>query len=113
MTFVENFKRLCEEKGVSPTRVCVDLGLSTNKVSLWNKGGIPKGDVLVKLAKYFEVSVMDFFADEISLQKVEFALDDDELEIIALYRKLTRKEKHEFMAKIYWYDDKITKEREE
>lgn len=112
MTFVENFKRLCDEKGVSPTRVCVDLGLSTNKVSLWNKGGIPKGDVLIKLAKYFEVSVMDFFADEVALQKVEFALDDDERDIIRLFRMLDRKQKHEFMSAAYRFEETLLNKEE-
>lgn len=69
MDFATNFRRICQEKGTSPTRVCTELGLSTNKVSLWNKGGIPKGDVLIKLAQKLECSVMDFFADEVDLQK--------------------------------------------
>ena len=111
MDFATNFKRICEERGTSPTRVCLDLGLSSSKVNLWNKGGLPKGDVMVRLAKKLDCSVMDFFADEEDLvAKVEFALDDDEKDIIALYRKLSRKEKHEFMAKIYWYSEKINTE---
>lgn len=109
MDFATNFKRICREKGTSPTRVCLDLGLSSSKVNLWNKGGMPKGDVMVKLAQKLECSVMDFFADEESLiNKVEFALDDDEKDIIKLYRKLSRKEKHEFMSKIYWYEETMT-----
>ena len=112
MDFATNFKRICQEKGTTPTRVCLDLGLTSNKVTLWNKGGIPKGDVLIRLAQKLECSVMDFFADEVHLQKVEFALDDDEKDIIKLYRKLTRKEKHEFMSKIYWYEEKLLAEEE-
>lgn len=113
MSFIETFKKLCAEKGVSPTRVCVDLGLSTNKVSLWNKGGIPKADVLVKMAKYFEVSVMDFFPDEIALPKVEFALDEDERDIIRLFRTLDRKQRHEFMSEAYRYEATMLNKKEE
>ena len=105
MDFATNFRRICQEKGTSPTRVCLELGLSSNKVSMWNKGSIPKGDVLIKLARKLECSVMDFFADEIDLQKTEFALDDDERDIIRLYRLLSRKEKHEFMAQAYLYEE--------
>ena len=113
MDFATNLRRICQERGTSPTKLCVELGLSTNKVSLWNKGGLPKPEVLVKLAKKLECSVMDFFADEEDLiPKTEFALDDDEMDIIALYRKLSRKEKHEFMAKIYWYEENMTKDEE-
>ena len=108
MDFATNLRRICQDRGTTPTRMCVELGLSTNKVSLWNKGGLPKKDVLVKLAEKLECSVMDFFADEEDLiPKTEFALDEDEKDIIKLYRKLPRKEKHEFMAKIYWYESQM------
>ena len=113
MDFATNFKKICLAKGTSPTRVCIDLGMSTNKVNLWNKGGIPKADVLVKIAKHLECSVMDFFDDDVDMQKIEFSLDADEKDIIKLYRKLTRKEKHEFMAKIYWYENKLLTPGEE
>ena len=112
MDFATNFGRICQERGTSPTRVCLELGLSTNKVTLWNKGGIPKGDVLIKLARYLECSVMDFFADEIDLQNTEFALDEDEKDIIRLFRMLDRKQKHEFMSKVYWYEETMLADKE-
>lgn len=113
MDFATNFRRICEEKGTSPTRVCTELGLSTNKVSLWNKGGLPKADVMRRLAEHLGCSVMDFFADEEDLvPKVEFALDEDEKDIIRLFRKLSRRDKHEFMAKIYWYGEQLEHEEE-
>ena len=114
MDFATNLRRICEEKGTSPTKVCTELGLSTNKVTLWNNGGLPKKDVLIGLAKHLGCSVMDFFADEEDLiSKTEFALDEDEKDIIRLFRMLDRKQKHEFMSKIYWYEEKImTKEGE-
>ena len=112
MDFATNFKRICQERGTTPTRVCLELGLSSSKVNLWNKGGIPKGDVMVKLAKKLECSVMDFFADEVDLQKMEFALDDDERDIIRLFRKLSRQEKHAFMVEAYRYEQKMKQEEQ-
>lgn len=119
MDFATNFKRICQEKGTSPTRVLTELGLSTNKVSLWNKGGVPKGDVMVRLAKHLECSVMDFFADEEDLENartisnVEFALDEDEKDIIRLFRTLSRKQKHAFMMQAYEYEETMLKGEEE
>ena len=111
MDFATNLRRICEERGTSPTRLCVELGLSTNKVSLWNKGGLPKPEVLVKLAGKLECQVMDFFADEENvISKTEFALDDDEKDIIRLFRLLDRKQKHEFMAKAYAFEETMLKE---
>ena len=111
MDFATNFRRICHEKGTSPTAVCLSIGLSSSKVNLWNKGGIPKGDVMVKLAQKLDCSVMDFFADEEDLiAKAEFALDDDEKDIIRLFRMLDRKQKHEFMSKAYAYEALMLKE---
>ena len=111
MDFATNLRRICEERGTSPTRLCVELGLSTNKVSLWNKGGLPKEGVMVKLAEKLNCSVMDFFADEEDvITNVEFALDDDEKDIIRLFRLLDRKQKHEFMAKAYAFEETMLKE---
>ena len=113
MDFATNFKRICNEKGTSPTRVCLDLGLSSNKVNLWNNGGLPKADVLVKLAESLGCSVMDFFADEDeALNRAEYVLDDDEKDIIRLFRMLSRKERHEFMSKAYTYEATMIKNEE-
>ena len=63
MDFAENLKRICDEKGTTPTALCKELGLSTSKVSAWYGGSLPKQDVMVKLAKKLDCSVMDFFYD--------------------------------------------------
>lgn len=119
MDFATNFKRICEERGTSPTKVVLEMGLSSSKVNLWNNGAMPKADVIIKLAQKLECDIFDFFEGEEGIvpprkepADVEFALDEDEKDIIALYRKLSRKEKHEFMAKIYWYGEKISAQEE-
>lgn len=112
MDFATNFKRICNEKGTTPTSVCLSLGLSTSKVNLWNNGSLPKQPVLMKLAKQLDCSVMDFFADEEDLLHNDFELDDDEKDIIRLFRTLSRKEKHEFMSKAYTYESTMMNNEE-
>ena len=117
MSFATNFKRICKEKGTSPTRVCLDIGLSSSKVNLWNKGGIPKGDVMVRLAEHLGCTVMDFFNDENvpltpAVSNTEFALDEDERDIIRLFRLLDRKQKHEFMSAAYRFEETMLKKEE-
>ena len=117
VSFATNFKRICNEKGTSPTRVCLDIGLSSSKVNLWNKGSVPKGDVIIKLAKYLDCTVMDFFDDENvplnpTVPNTEFALDDDEKDIIRLFRMLDRKQKHEFMSAAYRFEETMLKKEE-
>ena len=111
MDFATNFRRICHEKGTSPTAVCLSLGLSSSKVNLWNNGSLPKQTVMVQLAKALDCTVMDFFADDLS--KVEFALDEDEKEVIRLFRMLSRRERHEFMTRAYDYEKKMLKEGED
>ena len=107
MDFATNFKRLCNNKGISPTRVCLELGLSSSKVNLWNNGSLPKQAILVKLAQKLDCTVMDFFADEEYIANADVTLDEDEQDIIRLFRLLSRKEKHEFMSKAYEYEQTI------
>lgn len=104
MDFATNFKRICNEKGTSPTRVCLELGLSSNKVNLWNNGSLPKQPVLIQLAEKLDCTVMDFFADDEYALENDNELDDDEKDIIRLFRMLSRKEKHEFMSQAYTYE---------
>lgn len=40
-------------------------------------------------------------------------MDEDEKEVIRLFRMLSRREKHEFMSKAYDYEKKLIKEGEE
>lgn len=106
MQFHENLKRIANQQGTSPTALLKELGLSTSKVSAWNTGSLPKQEVLVKLAERLNCSVMDFFwseEDEARLlhAKPEQPENDDEKDILEIYRALPRREKHEFMTMIY------------
>ena len=64
MDFATNLKRICTERGTSPTALLKSMGVATSKVALWNGGSLPKQEMLVRLAKELNCSVMDFFADE-------------------------------------------------
>lgn len=105
MTFAENLKRICEDRHTNPTTLCKELGLSTSKVSAWYKGSLPKQDVMVLLAQKLECSVMDFFADEEDIAPVKPA-DEDEVDILRVYRSLSRRSKHEFMSMVYEFENR-------
>lgn len=100
MNFAENLNRICKEKGTTITAICKKHGVSTSKVAAWNKGSLPKADMMVLLAQELECSVMDFFADGVPMS----SLDDDEMDIIRIYRSLDRRTKHAFMAVVYEYE---------
>jgi transcriptional regulator with XRE-family HTH domain len=54
--FYENFKRLCSERGTTPTAVAKAMGISTSMTANWKKGGVPRADTLQKVADHFGVS---------------------------------------------------------
>lgn len=106
MTFRENLNRICKEKGTNLTTVMRALGISTSKVTAINTGSLPSEKMLVSIANYLGCSVKDFFADEDEDEAHEqnLELDEDEKDIINVYRGLSRQEKHMFMAMVYKYD---------
>ncbi len=59
MDFLTNFERLCKEYGVYPSRALLDAGLSNSLYTKWKKSPniVPGLDTLIKLAKYFRVSI--------------------------------------------------------
>lgn len=110
MLFDENLKRICAAKGTNPTQVCKDLGLSTSKVNAWYNGSLPKQENLLKIARHLGCSVMDFFEDinDTVAKEPELVLDEDENEIIRIFRTLDRRARHEVMAYIYRYEKQTT-----
>lgn len=49
--FYDRLKRLCEEKGTSPSAVAVAAGMSKANVTGWKNGASPKLDTIISLAK--------------------------------------------------------------
>ncbi len=103
MDFARNLKHICKKNGTNPTSVCKELGLSTSKVSLWNNGSLPKQEILIKLANQLNCKVMDFFADDLSEDIIQ-EKNEDEQDILRIYRGLERKDKHRFMTMVYDFE---------
>ena len=55
--FWDRFFALCQRNGKKPNPVGKEIGLSSGIISKWKNGGIPTGETLIKLARYFDVSV--------------------------------------------------------
>lgn len=61
--FFDNFVRLCEQKGVKPSRALTDAGVPKSAYSYWRteagagNDAKPTNQNAVKLAQYFNVSV--------------------------------------------------------
>ena len=110
MTFSENLNRICYARGTTASAVLKEMGVSTSKVTMWNNGSLPKQEMLIKLAHTLNCSVMEFFRDDIAVENQgvnDLILDDDERDVIRLFRLLSRKERHEFMVRCYAYEKQM------
>lgn len=54
--FFENFNALCRERGMSPSGVCREIGISTTNISKWRAGSIPFDSTVRRIAAYFGVA---------------------------------------------------------
>lgn len=56
MGIYDNVKKLADERGVSIYRIERDTGISNGAIARWNDA-VPSSVNLMKVAKYFEVSL--------------------------------------------------------
>lgn len=92
-TLYERIQALCKSKGVSGSRMCLDLGLSKSTLSDI-KSGRKKGvstATAQKIASYFNVSVGYLLGEEEQKEKptvIDDGLSDEKLELIERIKKL-------------------------
>lgn len=57
MLLYENILSLCKQRGISITRLSVEIGVGNSAPTKWKRRAIPRMDTLEKIADYFGVSV--------------------------------------------------------
>ena len=55
--FWERFEQLCNNIGSKPNPIVKELGLSNSITTKWKKGAIPNGEILLRIANYFDISI--------------------------------------------------------
>ena len=74
----EIFKKLCDNKGIKPSNVAVELGIPTSTISGWKLGQYtPKTDKLKKIADYFNVSLEYLLGEQKTPSKDGYWLDEE------------------------------------
>lgn len=106
MSFRENINRICIQRGTNLTAVVKQAKGSSSFTSAINKGSLPKEDEMVEMAKILHCSVLDFFMDEEDLAPQNEPQNEDEKDILRVYRSLSRRTKHEFMAMVYEFENR-------
>lgn len=55
--FWDSYVNLCNEKGLTPTTAMKKMGISTGNISRWQHGGMPSGEMLLVISKFFNRSI--------------------------------------------------------
>lgn len=61
--FKRNFINICAERGVAPTAVLKQIGLSNATFTCWTEESIPRQTTLKKIADYFGITPEDLLRD--------------------------------------------------
>lgn len=83
--FKENFIKLCNKAGKTPTAVCAEIGLSNAAYSKWDEKSVPHRATLLKIADYFGVPVDTLLEGEDN--------SPEDARLISLIKTLTAEEK--------------------
>lgn len=106
--FFDNFVKLCEQKGVKPSRALTDAGVPKSAYSYWRaEAGIgndakPTNQNAVKLAQYFNVSVDYLLTGEQKQNPPQQPQSEVDADIKWIKQKLVEmsKEKREALMKL-------------
>ena len=90
----ESIKALCEERGITGSKMCVDIGISRNLLTELKSGrrsGI-SADKAKKIAEYFGVPVGVVLGEE-DVKDTLQTLKDEEKALLHSYRTMTEEQK--------------------
>ena len=87
----ERLKELCAEKGTSISKLCQEMTGNSANLATWVKGNF-KGDMIIKISKYFGVST-DYL-----LLGVKITLTEEEKKLVSLIADLTDEETKELSS---------------
>lgn len=62
--FYDNYLRLCNSVGKTPSAVALEIGLTKPSVSRWKSGSMPTDATLKRIADYFGISVDELLGKE-------------------------------------------------
>lgn len=85
MAFYENYLKLCEKAGKTPSAAALEMGLSKPTVNRWKKGGGATDATALKVASYFGVTIEELTGEE--QKEKPNALDGVELEKLSPARR--------------------------
>ena len=90
--FYDNYVKICQQHGVSPSKAAADAGLSKSTVTKWknNPDSEPTGTAIKRLSDYFNVPISELLGEEQKEKPtvVDDGLSDDLRELIQTVKGL-------------------------
>ena len=109
--FARNLQDYMKKRGVEQVDIVTKLEITASTVSDWCKGKkYPRVDAMQKLADFLGCRISDLTSEE-PAQNPPLPSDEDERELLLIFRKLDRRAKHEMMAKAYELEKSISTRR--
>ena len=99
--FKRNFINICAERGVAPTAVLKQIGLSNATFTCWTEESIPRQTTLKKIADYFGITPEDLLrgpAEKVAAPAEPAPTSQLSAEFYDLVDQLTLKELREIQA---------------
>lgn len=83
--FYDNYLRLCNSVGKTPSAVALEIGLTKPSVSRWKSGSMPTDATLKRIADYFGITMDELLGKE--KQPADGELSGDEKAMLDLFRR--------------------------
>ena len=99
--FATTLQALRKKRGVTQEQLAAYLGVSPQAVSKWENGSFPDGDLLPRLADYFEVSIDYLYGREKEKVSVEQMVMDS-IKAIPINEKFEHYEHFEQIMRYLW-----------
>ena len=100
--FFQNYVRLCNKAGISPSAAAVEMGIAKPTVSRWKSGSKPNSATLQKIADYFHVPVESLTEEKPTPtgQQASGGVEVTplEAELLAAYRRLSPAQRQALLA---------------
>ena len=115
--FIEILLKLINERGITRTKFLNDVGLNKSCILNWQqRGTIPNGEVLTKIANYFDVSTDYLLGESNANKKLYMAnsegfLTKDERRILTIYKLLDDNGKKAVFDVLKKEHDRIEREK--
>ena len=96
--FFEQYKKICEARGISLNGAAKEIGLPSSSVTHWKDGAVPRMKTIQKIADYFGVTTDYLLGYEDKKEKP--TLNEDELDLSGISAA-----KRDFISAIMDLDD--------